>query len=207
VANIKQLNPVACIVAFKHIHSSSVPTDPKFWEGNPIVPVVNDYDPREQSIYPPAREGRALFRLSDFSQWQEGVVFATADAINAKRDLLQRFIQAYQHGTSDYQLNFFNYDDGGDFIPGPEYTRYLDFIAQQNHVTPQALAAAKTYCDRRANLDVADMEHQVLFWKERGQLSDAIKPADLWDVYFIGEERGGASGAMATARPIKINAP
>jgi hypothetical protein len=50
-------------------------------------------------------------------------VFATADAINAKRDLLQRFIQAYQHGTSDYQLNFLNYDDGGDFIPGPEYTR------------------------------------------------------------------------------------
>jgi hypothetical protein len=53
VVNLKQLNPVACIVAFKHIHSSSVPTDPKFWGANPIVPVINDYDPREQAIYPP----------------------------------------------------------------------------------------------------------------------------------------------------------
>jgi hypothetical protein len=53
VVNIKQLDPVACIVAFKHIHSSSVPTDPKFWGSNPIVPVINDYDPRESAIYPP----------------------------------------------------------------------------------------------------------------------------------------------------------
>jgi hypothetical protein len=30
-----------------------VPTDPKFWGSNPIVPVINDYDPREPAIYPP----------------------------------------------------------------------------------------------------------------------------------------------------------
>jgi hypothetical protein len=53
VVNIDQLNPVACIVAFKHIHSARVPTDPQFWGSNPIVPVVNDYDPREAAIYPP----------------------------------------------------------------------------------------------------------------------------------------------------------
>src|SRR5258708_39772765 len=53
VVNIKQLDPVACIVAFKHIHSGGVPTDPKFWGSNPIVPVINDFDPREQAMYPP----------------------------------------------------------------------------------------------------------------------------------------------------------
>jgi hypothetical protein len=53
IVNIDQLNPVACIVAFKHIHSSSVPTDPDFWGANPIVPVINDFDPREPAIYPP----------------------------------------------------------------------------------------------------------------------------------------------------------
>jgi hypothetical protein len=53
IVNIDQLNPVACIIAFKHIHSSSVATDPDFWGSNPIVPVINDYDPREGAIYPP----------------------------------------------------------------------------------------------------------------------------------------------------------
>ncbi|HYM01771.1 MAG TPA: MBL fold metallo-hydrolase [Stellaceae bacterium] len=53
VVNIDQLNPVACIVAFKHIHSTTVPTDPNFWGANPVVPVINDFDPREQALYPP----------------------------------------------------------------------------------------------------------------------------------------------------------
>ena len=53
VVNIDQLNPVACIVAFKHIHSGRVPTDPQFWGSNPIVPVINDFDPREAAMYPP----------------------------------------------------------------------------------------------------------------------------------------------------------
>ena len=43
VVNIHQLDPVACIVAFKHIHSGSVPTDPNF----PFIPVNPDSDPRE----------------------------------------------------------------------------------------------------------------------------------------------------------------
>jgi hypothetical protein len=49
VVNIKQLEPLACIVAFKHIHSGSVPTDPTF----PFFPVNADSDPREASLYPP----------------------------------------------------------------------------------------------------------------------------------------------------------
>jgi hypothetical protein len=53
VVNIDQLDPDVCIVAFKHIHSTTVPTDPKFWGSNPVVPVINDYDPREQALYPP----------------------------------------------------------------------------------------------------------------------------------------------------------
>ena len=53
IVNIDQLKPVACIVAFKHIHSGPVATDPNFWGSKPIVPVVNDFDPREPAIYPP----------------------------------------------------------------------------------------------------------------------------------------------------------
>src|SRR5215475_12095254 len=48
VVNIHQLDPVACIVAFKHIHSGTVPTDTVF----PFVPVNPDSDPRENSLFP-----------------------------------------------------------------------------------------------------------------------------------------------------------
>jgi hypothetical protein len=49
VAHIKQLEPLACIVAFKHIHSGTVARDPNF----PFTAITNDYDPREQALYPP----------------------------------------------------------------------------------------------------------------------------------------------------------
>jgi hypothetical protein len=48
IVHLKQLEPVACIVAFKHIHSGTVPTDPDF----PFVAVNPDSDPRENSLYP-----------------------------------------------------------------------------------------------------------------------------------------------------------
>ena len=48
IVNIPQLDPVACIVAFKHIHSATVPTDPNF----PFIAVNPDSDPREPSLYP-----------------------------------------------------------------------------------------------------------------------------------------------------------
>ncbi len=53
IVHLDQLKPVACIVAFKHIHSNRVPTDPAFWGTRSIVPVINDFDPREAAIYPP----------------------------------------------------------------------------------------------------------------------------------------------------------
>ena len=62
VVHLKQLEPLACIVAFKHIHSNRVPTDTTF----PFIPVNNDMDPREPSLYPnqtsliPPRTGPAL---------------------------------------------------------------------------------------------------------------------------------------------------
>jgi NitT/TauT family transport system substrate-binding protein len=135
-----------------------------------------------------ASSGESLLRLSDFVAWQQGVVFTTAEKIATKRSLIERFMRAYQRGTAEYGLNFLSYDDGGDFIPGPHYVAYLDVIARQAQISSDMLALTKSYCDRRANLDVADIEKQVRFWQDQGRLDKSIAPADLLDPSFIGEE-------------------
>jgi NitT/TauT family transport system substrate-binding protein len=135
-----------------------------------------------------AIKGRSVFRLSDFAQWQEGVVFATAESIASRRSLIEGFMRAYQHGAADYAINFLNYDDGGDFIPGPQYDRYLQLIAHQAKISPESLAKTKIYNDRRANLDVADIQRQVQFWKQHGELGESISADELIDLSFIGEE-------------------
>jgi hypothetical protein len=49
VVRLKQLEPVACITAFRHLHSTTVPQDSDF----PIIPVLNIADPRDPQMYPP----------------------------------------------------------------------------------------------------------------------------------------------------------
>ena len=135
-----------------------------------------------------ASKGRRLLPLSDLTQWQQGVIFTSAKNIAANRVLIERFMRAYQRGTADYQLNFLHYDDGGDFIPGPNYDRYLDAISREVEIPPAMLAITKSYCDRRANLDVADIAKQVHFWQDQSRLDKHIVAADLLDLSFIGEE-------------------
>lgn len=48
IVHLKQLEPLACIVAFKHIHSNRVATDPNF----PFIPVNADSDSRESDLFP-----------------------------------------------------------------------------------------------------------------------------------------------------------
>lgn len=138
----------------------------------------------------------SLLPLSNFTQWQQGVVFTTAKDIAIKRDLVERTVHAYQRGTADYALNFLQYDDGGDFIPGPRYAKYLELIARQAHVSSMVLATTKAYCDRRANLDGVDVEGQVQFWEGRGRLDKRIVAADLIDLSFIGNEKAAAQSVQ-----------
>jgi hypothetical protein len=49
IVKINQLQGVACITAFRHLHSTTVPTDTDF----PIIPVENLPDPRDPALYPP----------------------------------------------------------------------------------------------------------------------------------------------------------
>jgi NitT/TauT family transport system substrate-binding protein len=141
-----------------------------------------------------ANKGRSILHLSNFAEWQQGVVFTAADTVQGHRSLIAAFMRAYQHGTADYALNFQNYDDGGDFIPGSNYDRYLDMMARQIKVSPELLARTKTYTDRRGNLDTADIRTQVKFWQDRGKLDKNVSADDLLDQSFIGEE-GAAPAA------------
>ena len=134
------------------------------------------------------RQGDWVLRLSDFAEWQQGVVFTTAEKITTKRELIERFIRAYQRGTAEYELNFLRYDDAGNFIPGAHYTEYLDVIASEAKVSRDMLVQTKSYCDRRANLDSADIENQVRFWQAHGRLDNGVVAAELTDLSFIGEE-------------------
>ena len=73
---VSQLEPVACITVFKHMHSTTVTTLNPF----PIVPVLNVADLRDPQMYPPGTPEDAVFGiLSQLNHPYNAKVVAESD--------------------------------------------------------------------------------------------------------------------------------
>ena len=137
-----------------------------------------------------ARKGGAIMRLSDLNQWQEGVVFARRETIDAKRQALTAFIRGYLRGAAEYDLTFQQRGDEGDVLPGPRFADYLTLIGRQTKLAPVLLEKTLRYCDHLARLDVVDIGRQLEFWQGLGFVDKRIRPADLIDFSFIAQHIG-----------------
>lgn len=132
-----------------------------------------------------AGKGASIIRLSDLNEWQQGVVFARRDTIDAKRHAIAAFARGYQLGVAEYDLTFQQRGDEGDVLPGPHYADYLTLIGRQAKVAPTLLERTLRYCDHLARLNVTDVGRQLEFWQDLGFVDKRIAPADLLDLSFI----------------------
>jgi NitT/TauT family transport system substrate-binding protein len=128
-----------------------------------------------------------VIRLSDLAQRQRGVVFARAEAIEADRSRIEKFMRAYRRGVAEYDLTFQQRGDEGDVLPGPRFVEYLRLIAQRTKLSPDLLKYALVYCDHLARLDLTDIDRQLAFWQSQGMVDKRVAAADLLDLGFIGE--------------------
>jgi NitT/TauT family transport system substrate-binding protein len=142
-----------------------------------------------------AGKGASIIRLSDLNEWQEGVVFARRETINARRHAIAAFSRGYQLGVADYDLTFQQRGDEGDVLPGPHYADYLILIGHQAKVVPILLKITLRYCDHLARLNLTDIGRQLEFWQNLGFVDKQIVPADLVDPSFIDQhiEESGVS--------------
>jgi NitT/TauT family transport system substrate-binding protein len=134
-----------------------------------------------------AGKGASIIRLSDLNEWQEGVVFARRETIDARRRAIAAFSRGYQLGAAEYDLTFQQRGDDGHVLPGPHYADYLTLIGHQAKVAPTLLERTLRYCDRLARLDVTDVGRQLEFWQDLGFVDKRVVPADLLDRSFIGQ--------------------
>ncbi|HEX6842518.1 MAG TPA: ABC transporter substrate-binding protein, partial [Stellaceae bacterium] len=134
-----------------------------------------------------AGKGGGVIRLSDLAQRQRGVVFVRAEAIEADRSRVEKFVRAYRRGVAEYDLTFQQRGDEGDVLPGPRFVEYLHLIAQRTKLSPDLLKYALAYCDHLARLDLTDIDRQLAFWQSQGMVDKRVAAADVLDPSFIGE--------------------
>ena len=137
--------------------------------------------------YATARAWRAqsqdltIVRLSDFVQWQEGVVFARAAALRNDGGKAVAFMRAYRAAVADYDLTFQQRDDEGTALPGAHFGFYLAAIAAKTGIKPSEAAYALPFCDRLARLDTDDLGRQLAFWQELGLVGREVTVSGLSD--------------------------
>jgi hypothetical protein len=110
----------------------------------------------------------------------QGVVFTKVETIATQRNLIETIYARLPARNGRLPIEY-----AGDFIPGPNYERYLSLISREVKISPAMLAITKTYCDRRANLDAAEIKTQVQFWQDEGRLDKRCRSSRP---LLIGEE-------------------
>ena len=129
--------------------------------------------------------GKVLRWIGDEAPWQKRVVVTRSETIQSKRAFVERFVKAYQRGSSEYDVTFLQRDDGSDVIAGPRFDQYLGLIAQYTRLPPATLQRQLSWADRLLRIDVGDVERQLEFWQRLGLVDRSISAKDLLDLSFM----------------------
>jgi NitT/TauT family transport system substrate-binding protein len=121
--------------------------------------------------------------VGDETPWQYGALFTSTDTADRKRDLVERFLRAYRRGARDYHDAFTGPD--GRRSDGPAAPAILDILAKDTGQPAENVKLSITYNDADARLDVADVLHQIAWYKARGMVSDDVNGADLIDRRYV----------------------
>ncbi len=122
-----------------------------------------------------------IIRLSDFVQWQDGVIFASAATLRDHARETAAFMHAYREAVADYDLTFQQRDDEGTALPGAHFGAYLTAIAAEAGIKPGEAAYALTFCDRLARLDTDDLGRQLAFWQGLGLVGPQVTVGGIAD--------------------------
>jgi NitT/TauT family transport system substrate-binding protein len=126
---------------------------------------------------------RILGYLGDEKSYQFGVVFTATATANQRPDLVARFLRAYRKGARDYHDAFAG--PNGERTDGPTAAAMLAILAKYVTVPPGQLASAVSYIDADARLDVADILHQVAWYKSQNLLKAGIDGDALIDRRYV----------------------
>ncbi len=122
--------------------------------------------------------------------WQEtpyqlGGLFTSTRNVEQRRDLVARFVKAYQKGASDYHAAMNRRDASGKRVFGPDADAIIKIIQKYTKATPEAIKAGAVYIDPMGRLDVGSVYGEIAWFKKEGLVDPGVDPASILDLSFI----------------------
>jgi NitT/TauT family transport system substrate-binding protein len=128
-------------------------------------------------------EVRLLGWNGDAAPWQVGSVFTATKTVNERRDTVERFLRAYRKAVRDFHDAFTSADEKRH--DGPTAPEVLAIIAKYVDQPPEVAREGVGYVDREARLDVADVLHQIGWYKSQGMLKGNVDIEALIDKHYV----------------------
>jgi NitT/TauT family transport system substrate-binding protein len=126
-----------------------------------------------------ANQAKLLGWIGDETPWQTAVTFTQTKMIAQHRATVEAFLRGLKQGARYYHDAFTG--PGEKPQDGANAAEVAAILAKYTGLTPEQVKASLAYVDGDARVDVADIVHQVEWFKSQKMLKDDVKGDAVMD--------------------------
>ncbi|RCK34231.1 ABC transporter substrate-binding protein [Thalassospira xiamenensis] len=129
--------------------------------------------------------------VKDYVPYQVGGLFTSTENVEENREMVEKFVRAYQKGVADYRAALLATDADGKLTESDTTQEILEIVHKYVYANDPADKAypkirnGAMFITEEARLDVADVKAQVKWYQDRGFVSADADPAKFIDTSFI----------------------
>ena len=127
-------------------------------------------------------DAKLLGFIGDETPWQLVGVFTATKTTNDRPETVKHFLAAFRKATRDYHDAFTGPDERRH--DGPSAPEILAIVSKYTGQTPQQVSDGIGYIDRDARIDVADIDHQVAWYKAQNLVKGELTGAQMIDLRY-----------------------
>ncbi len=114
--------------------------------------------------------------------WMGAVAFTSTKMTLESDDIVRRFLIAYRKGSRDYHGAFASKENRRqDSAATPAM---LELLSRFTHIPPELIDRAVPYLDGEGRVVMADLAHQIAWYRAQGMMKAELNPEDIVDRRF-----------------------
>ena len=137
-----------------------------------------------------ANQAKLVGWYSEIDEQQMGALFVSTKMIGTRREVVEKFVRAYRRGVADYAAALLRKDvhskRTSDTKAHETATKIARYVYPDHSDTGASMVEAGAYfIEPQAQLDPADIERQLTWYKGRGLVDKSVNVRDVVDPSFV----------------------
>ncbi len=128
---------------------------------------------------------RIIGWVQQYTPYQLGGLFTSTRNVEERRDVVERFVRAYQRAAADYAEAFMQTDAAGNRVFGEKAEALIPIIEKYTKAKPASIKAGAPFIDPQGRLKVQSIHDQVAWMQAQGLVAKDVDPAGFVDLSFI----------------------